>query len=398
MSFDHQSVSSKKSVSATRSRREYGAFLLLASCSLFLGTAAARAMDPTATAPTILAMPFTMTNGTGGHGDHAVTPAGVFGGGMIQAGGFMLSYTPTFMHMDDNYIGSSKVSDAAILNTRTPAPVTMMGMTVNNYRIVPTSMNVQFHMLHAMYGVTDWLNIMAMGSFVQKSMTMTTYNMKGTAVVGSSTAQTSGVGDTTVSSLWRLYQDPIHHLHVNIGLSLPSGSTTETISMLMPTGTYMKMRANYGMQLGTGTVDFLPGATYTGRLNQWSWGVIYRGRFPLGDNSEGYHYGNLNEWSGWGGYTWIPGITTTGRIVGSVQGQIHGSDPMISGLMQGSNPLFYGGKRIDLLGGIEFDGAPLGLGPNLHLDVEGGAPVFQDLNGPQLGRAWQLTVAARLGF
>ena len=219
-----------------------------------------------------------------------------------------------------------EVSPLTILNTRTPAPVVMnmtmpsgmmMPMTMNFYRIVPTSMDVQSHMFHAMYGVTDWLNVMAMGSFVQKSMTMTTYNPMGTAVVGSSSATTSGVGDTMVSALWRLYQDPIHHFHLNLGLSLPSGSTTENISMLSPMGTFMTMRGNYGMQLGTGTVDLLPGATYTGHLSQWSWGAAYRGRLALDNNSEGYHYGYQHELTGWGGYTWIPGVTTTARVVGS---------------------------------------------------------------------------------
>ena len=33
-----------------------------------------------------------------------------------------------------------------------------------------------------------------------------------------------------------------------------------------------------------------------------------------------------------------------------------------------------------------------------HGALEGGGPVYQDLNGPQLGRAWQINVAARIGF
>ncbi len=341
--------------------------------------------------------PFTMNLAMDDHGDHTKIPAGVYGAGMVGAGRFMLTYTPSFMHMEGNYVGSSRVSDIAILNTRTPMPVMMGMMMMNNYRIIPTSMDTQMHMVHAMYGVTDWLNIMVMSSYQQKSMTMTTYNMMGTGIIGSSTASAEGFGDTMVNTLWRLYQDPIHHFHLNLGLALPSGSTTQTVTMLSPMGTFMTMRANYGMQLGTGTVDFLPGATYTGHLNQWSWGAIYRGRVALENNSEGYHYGYQQELSGWGGYTWVPGITTTFRVAGSTQDVIHGADAQISGLMQGTNPLFYGGKRIELFGGFELDGAPYHLG-NTHIALEGGGPVYQDLNGPQLGRAWQINVAARIGF
>ena len=198
-------------------------------------------------------------------------------------------------------------------------------------------------------------------------------------------------------ALWRLYQDQTHHVHLNFGLSLPTGSTTENVTMLSPMGTFMTMRADYGMQLGTGTVDALPGVTYTGHASNWSWGAAWRSRIALDNNDEGYHYGDLHELTGWGGYTWLPGVTATFRAAGSVQGQIHGADPMIAGLMQGTNPAFYGGKRVDLLGGIEIAGGAFGL-RNTHFAVEGGAPVYQDLNGPQLGQAWELTLALGVGF
>ena len=65
--------------------------------------------------------------------------------------------------------------------------------------------------------------------------------------------------------------------------------------------------------------------------------------------------------------------------------------------MQGTNPYFYGGQRINLLGGLEVSGAPFGL-QHVSLAIEGGAPVYQNLNGPQLGEAWQLTGALHVGF
>jgi hypothetical protein len=332
--------------------------------------------------------------------DHGTTPAGVFGANMVDAGKFMFSYTPMFMHMQGNYIGSSSVSPQTIVTT-IPSNMTMMGMMGmmhEMYRIVPNTMDAQTHMLHAMYGVTDWFDVMVMGSYVNKSMSMTTFaGATGTTILGESKASTSGFGDTSIVGLWRLYQDQINHVHANLGLSLPSGSTTESITMLSPMNTYMAMRANYGMQLGTGTVDLLPGVTYTGHVDQWSWGTAYRGRLALDNNVEGYHYGYQQELTGWGGYTWIPGFTTTGRVAGDIQDRIHGSDPLITGLMQGTNPLFYGGKSIDLFGGFEIAGAPFGLGAT-HLAVEAGGPVFQDLNGPQLGHSWQVNVALGVGF
>ena len=341
---------------------------------------------------------FAMTMGDH-DGSHATIPAGVYGAAMVPAGHFMFSYTPSFMHMSGNYIGSSQVSPDTIVTTVATPPGTMMnGMAVPFYRIVPQSMEMDMHMFHAMYGVTDWLSLMAMGTYEYKSMSMTTYaGAMGTRVLGTSSASTEGFGDTMVSSLWRVYQDPVNHVHINLGLSLPSGSTTETINMLSPMGTFMNMRANYGMQLGTGTVDFAPGVSYTGHLQQWSWGAAYRGRFALDNNTEGYHYGNLTDLTGWAGYSWIHGVTTTFRAEGMIQGSISGADPAIMGLMQGTNPNFYGGQRINLYGGIELDGSLVGL-KRTYLAVEGGAPVYQNLNGPQLGEAWQINVALRIGL
>lgn len=395
------SAGSASEISLERSSRL--CFLTVAGFAALIAALPAAAADlPDPQAPPRID-PFMMNMAMDDHVDHSKIPAGVYGAGMVPAGGFMLSYTPVFMHMEDNYIGSSIVSPQTIVTT-IPSNVAMtmpgmMGKTIReNYRIAPTFMDVQMHMAHAMYGITDWLNVMVMSSYQQKSMTMITYaGAAGAKVLGWSSSSTEGFGDTMLNILWRLYQDQNHQFHLNLGLSLPSGSTTESVTMLSPMGRFMTMRAVYGMQLGTGTVDFLPGATYKGQLNQWSWGAAYRGRLALDNNSEGYHYGYQHELTGWGGYTWIPGVTTTARVAGSIQDLIHGSDPMISGLMQATNPRFYGGKRIELFGGLEVDGAPFGLG-HTHIALEGGGPLFQELNGPQLGRAWQINLAARIGF
>lgn len=380
--------------------RMAGAFFAL-SLGGMLASAPARADDMTSSnssdgMPPAVQSLFASAHGMDGHGDHATIPAGVFGAHMIGAGSFSFNYTPMFMQMADNYIGTSLVSPQQIATT-VPSS-TMMGMMHEDYRIVPTTMEVQMHMLHAMYGVTDWLNLMVMADYQQRTMTMTTFaGATGTRILGQTTQTSEGFGDTHVMSLVRLYQDQINHVHLNLGLSLPSGSTTETMTMLSPMGMQMTMRGSYGMQLGTGTVDFLPGITYTGQWNQWSWGSAYRGRVALDNNAEGYHYGYQHVLTGWGGYTWLPGITTTARVAGSEQDIIHGSDPLISGLMQGTNPLFYGGKRIDLFGGLEIAGAPFGLGPT-HLAIEIGGPVYQNLNGPQLGQSWELTASAGVHF
>lgn len=331
---------------------------------------------------------------------HGTLPAGVYGAGMVCEGQSMLMYTPTYMSMQGNYIGTDKVSAATLLAMPNQMKSTT-GVGPNYLRMVPQSMDAQMHMLHYMYGISDAINIMVMGNYIQKDMTMTTYSNPGSMapyphVVGTRTYTTEGFGDVSVIGMFRLYQDSVNHVHINLGLGLPTGSTTENMNMLSPAGGYMLMRASYGMQIGTGTYNFLPGLYYTGNLEKWSWGAAYRGFFPL-DSDQGYHWGDYNELTGWLGYTFYPGITATGRIAGSVQDSIQGRDLQIFGGMQGANPAYYGGERVDLFGGIEIAGKEFGLG-HTRLAIEAGAPVYQNLNGPQIGRDWQLNAALGVRF
>ena len=119
-----------------------------------------------------------------------------------------------------------------------------------------------------------------------------------------------------------------------------------------PSGQFFPKRAYYGLQLGTGTYDGLFGFTYTGKLDAWSWGLIYRGRAALGDNDAGYLRGLSNEISAWGGYEVLPGLAATGRVAATIWDRIYGHDDLIWGAQQGTVPDYQGGERVKLLGGL----------------------------------------------
>ena len=266
--------------------------------------------------------------------------------------------------------------------------MTMMGKTTTMptmLRIVPDSMDMQMHMFNAMYGVTENLTIMAMTSYVVKSMSMTTFKgMMGSTVLGTSSGTTDGLGDSMVGVNYRVYHDAINSVVAGLNLTLPTGSATRQITMLSPMASYMFMRAPYGMQTGSGSVSLVPSLAYSGHLGRWSWGLAYRGFYPMDYNSEGYRWGALSEFHGWGGYTLFPNITTTLHVVGSTQDHISGKDAQIYGLSQNANPLYYGGQKVRLLGGVEIGGGMWGYAKS-SISVEAGGPIYQSLNGPQLG-------------
>lgn len=320
------------------------------------------------------------------------------------AGQFMLGYTPTFMGMSGNYIGTRKVSSSEIATTIPSGQthsMTMNGKTTTMptmLRIVPDSMDVQMHMFNAMYGVTENLTIMAMTSYVVKTMSMTTFKgMMGSTVLGTSSGTTDGLGDSMVGLNYRVYHDAMNSVVGGLNLTLPTGSITRQITMLSPMAAYMFMRAPYGMETGSGSVSLVPSLAYSGHLGRWSWGLAYRGVYPMDYNSEGYRWGALSEFHGWGGYTLFPNITTTLHVVGSTQDRIHGKDAEIYGLSQNANPLYYGGQKVRLLGGVEIGGGLWGYAKS-SISVEAGGPIYQNLNGPQLGESWQMTVSGRLMF
>ncbi len=263
-------------------------------------------------------------------------------------------------------------------------------------RIIPQNIAVATQVIGLNYGVTKDFAMVLTAGMIEKNLNALTY--KGTSGIlplGRSLPGTTSLIDFTLSGVYRLYQDDVHRIQVAFGFSFPTGSSTATFSnFLLPDGTRRNIRAFYGMQPGTGTFDILPCIVYAGYLGPWSWGVSYRGRFPLGPNPQGYLWGDLHEINGWGGYTWTPGLTTTFRVSGSMQDPIRGFDPEIRGPAVPANPVFYGGQRVELFGGATISGKLIGY-ENVTVAVEAGLPVYQNLNGPQIMKNWQAGMSLR---
>jgi hypothetical protein len=179
--------------------------------------------------------------------------------------------------------------------------------------------------------------------------------------------------------------------------SLPTGKTTETETLRTPANILVMPRAPYGMQLGTGTFDGLIGLTYIGVHNRLCWGAAWNLRLPLDYNRQGYKYGALDQQFAWGGYQILPGMIVTIRADFTQQAHINGRDSLITGFGEPADPAYHGGERLSLLGGVDISGYHFGL-PGAGLKLEGGAPVYQNLNGPQLARGWQIILALSYRF
>ena len=320
--------------------------------------------------------------------DHA--PIGVMGDHLHKKGEWMFSYRAMHMDMEGNLIGKNNVSPEFITNNI----MTNGGMT----RVVPTKMTMGMHMLGAMLAPSDNITLMAMLPIHNKEMDHITFDMGNPNLrIGTFTTKARGIGDLRLSGLIGLYDDGTTKVHFNAGLSAPSGSIRRQDEVLTPGGMTTTLRLPYAMQLGTGTWDLLPGLTVQSRRGDISFGAQYMARFHLGENSENYSWGDKHELTAWAAYQWAPWISTSLRVKAMTQDTINGRDLKIAAPVQTADPDNYGGERIDLYGGINL-AIPNGALQGHRFALEVGAPIYQDLNGPQMETGLTVTVGWQKAF
>lgn len=303
-------------------------------------------------------------------------PIGVMADHTHKAGEWMLSYRYMVMQMDGSRDGTDRVGDSAVRG--------------DGFMVVPTEMTMQMHMFGVMYAPTDWATISVMVPWIRNSMEHTAGMPLGSVNFKTSS---EGLGDIKVSGLFTLWHEGHHTMHATMGLSLPTGSITEKDRT--PMG---RVRLPYPMQLGSGTLDLLPGVTYTYQEDTWSAGAQASGVVRLGRNDEDYSLGDRFAATGWFAWLWCDAFSTSVRLNYEQWFDIDGRDGSfpING-MTGEfvaptmDPTRRAGQRLDLLLGVNLY-IPDGPLKGHRLAIEGGMPIHQRLDGPQLETDWLLTV------
>jgi len=309
-------------------------------------------------------------------------PIGVMADHMHKKGEWMLSFRYMNMDMEDNLIGKDSVSNDYIVTTVRNRFFGAPGQPPT-LRIVPTKMTMEMAMLGAMWAPADWVTLMLMGNYVSKEMDHVTYmGGAGTTVLGNFTTKASGLGDTYLGGMFKIFKTSSQSMHFNFGVTAPTGSTTKTDAVLTPMNMQPTVRLPYAMQLGSGTWDIKPGITYNGRVQNITFGAQYMGTFRTG-NENGYNLGNVHEINAWAQYSPRPWFSFSGRLAWETRDRIDGIDPNIVGPVQTANPDFYGGDWFLGYLGMNFAGQT-GWMRSQRLALEIGLPIEQDLNGPQM--------------
>ena len=303
-------------------------------------------------------------------------PIGVMGDHTHAKGETMLSYRYMYMPMEQNYDGDSTISDRRVI-----APGGA------GYMVTPTRMEMEMHMFGVMHAPTDRLTLMLMAPFTFSSMDHLRRDGR------RFTTESEGWGDISLTGLVKVYESGRQHIHLNLGVSAPTGSIDEKDFVPGPGVTQLP----YPMQLGSGTWDLLPGITYLGRGEQFSWGAQLRGAIRLDENDNGYTKGNSATATAWVARQLCDWSSASLRVTGSTWDNYDGRDRELklgAAVVPTADPDLRGGTRIDLGLGLNFK-LPL---EGHRLAVEAALPVYQDLDGPQLGAEWMLTAGWQFAF
>jgi hypothetical protein len=282
---------------------------------------------------------------------------------------WMFSYK--FMHMAQSGLRAGTTD----IPTDSVSP---MGHQPYGFMMTPTKMTMDMHMLMAMVGVTDRFTVMAMSNY--QAMVMDMLMNMGSGNVPQSPMRTSGFGDTELRGIYGIWK----YLVGSLGLGIPTGSTTEEIDMMGIT-----FRAPYDMQLGSGTFELRPALTFNMLSDSalWNFGAQASGVYHIASH-HGYSRGDNFKFMGWVQRALGPAATWL-RLVFNDTGRISGRDPEIDEMQAvasapDGDPNNYGGQRIDAALGVAVKIGPFSFG------VEGGLPLYENLNGLQLKTSWFL--------
>ena len=302
-------------------------------------------------------------------------PIGVMADHTHKAGEIMLSYRYMRMRMEGNRSGRRRQS---------PAEVRALG-----FPVAPTDMDMNMHMFGIMWVPLDRLTLMAMIPYVDASMDHVRL-----VSTPRFTTKSSGIGDIRLGGLVSFLDTKEHNAHIGIGISIPSGSTRHR-DFIIPFG---EVQLPYPMQIGSGSWSFLPSATYSGRLEDWAWGVQASGDIRLNENDLGYTLGDRANATVWLSRLLCTSLSASFRLNFDHWGNIDGADKTLTlAAPPTSDPRRRGGSRLEAGFGANY---AFGLGPlnGMRLALEFLHPITQKLDGPQLETDWNVVAGLQYAF
>ncbi len=301
-----------------------------------------------------------------------MAPIGVFGDHTLPAGSTFLSYRYLQNSFDQNYAGSHRIGVPA------------------SYPSAPTRMMQNSQIALIEYGATQDFTILAYLPFQHNEITSRT-------ATGNSLASFTNPGDIRIMGLLVLSRGEGSQSHLNLGLNFPVGFLEATAS-----NGVLQRKIPYQLRTSSGTYDLLLGYTYRKQYDDWTWGAQANAVLPTGLNTLGYELGNQFQLTSWVSRRWTDRWSSSARLDGRVIQNIRGFDARIQPLTAIS-PVYstttQASQSVNALLGVNY----LLTRPGHRIReqrvfLEAGTPVFQRVDGPQLGLSWTLNAGWGMTF
>jgi len=303
-----------------------------------------------------------------------MAPIGVFGDHNLPAGTMHVSYRYLQNSYDQNYTGSQRISVGSVAAHYPYAPAN--GMSNSQVALIE-------------YGVTTDLTLLAYLPFQHNEINYQTSSTEYKATF-------TNPGDIRLMGLYVLNRGDRSQSHLNLGLSVPVGMLESQTVMPSPTAPNLP----YQLRTSSGTYDMILGYTYRGQTDNWTWGAQGTGIVRTGKNTLGYELGNEVDFTSWLSRRLTDRWSTSARIDAHLMNQISGADtrldPTLSPVNQTNSQ---GGRSINALLGMNFYlSRPESRVFEQRLFLEAGVPMYQTVNGPQLGISWILNAGWGTSF
>lgn len=319
-------------------------------------------------------------------------PIGVMGDHLHSDGEWMVSVRTMSMKMSGHRAGENKLTTDEVFE--------------RGFTAAATDMDMDMQMLGVMYAPSDRVTLMAMANYVSMDMTMLSQGgashghdmdmpMEMDEAMDMSLTtmghSTEGWGDLKLTALVKMFENETGRVHLNIGLSAPTGSVDE-----MMHGTFQP----YGMQLGSGTWDSLLGATFVSKYyDSFSWGAQALGTIRLEDEGDsGFSRADALEASIWGSWLLSKNVSVGSRLIYNAEGALEGH---YNGSHNHSAPPHfqanYGGDVLQAALSLNYVFQEGALRGN-RIALEASVPVYQQLNGVGMNREETITFGWQLAW
>ena len=307
-----------------------------------------------------------------------MAPIGMFGDHTLPAGTAFISYRYLQNSFDQNYVGSHRTGPAA------------------GYPFSPTSMMQNSQIALVEYGVTQDFTMLAYLPFQHNSIDSQTSN-------GDYHATFTNPGDIRIQGLLVVRRGDRSQSHVNFGLSLPvgflewqnapGGSGQPFPSPTAPNNPYQ-------LRTSSGTYDLLMGYTYRKQTDYWTFGGQANAVIPTGKNTLNYELGNQVQLTAWASRRWTDCLSTSARLDAHWNGTIRGADPNLNTDLSPANQANAQARQYlnGLLGVNYLLSRPGHRIREQRLFLESGVPLYQWVEGQQVGLTWILNAGWGMAY